>query len=131
MKKIIVILVIIIIHFGCIKDNFYSYSSSLFGDWSWFSTCGGIAGICYTPKSTNQKINLVFTSDSIFKKFVNDTLNTSGKFWVYKLVSTDTKDTTNVINYGSASQMFLIIHDTLYLDDFCCDRYGSGFKRIK
>jgi hypothetical protein len=66
MKKIMVILVIIVIHFGCTKDNFYSYSSSLFGDRSWVSTCGGMAGIYYTPKSTNQKINLVFTSDSIF-----------------------------------------------------------------
>jgi hypothetical protein len=133
MKKVIFILVIILSIYGCKKDDSFISSSSLIGEWSWISTCGGIAGICYTPKSTNQRINLVFTVDSMYKSFTNDTLKDSGKFHVYKVISTDTKDTSNVLQYGSASEMFLIIRDTLYFPHgaLCFDCFSSNYKRIK
>jgi hypothetical protein len=55
----------------------------------------------------------------------------SERFSVSKLVSQDTGETTNVIKYASRSQMFRILHDTLYLDDFCCDQYYSIYKRVR
>jgi hypothetical protein len=134
MKKL-VILVLIVIAFseGCKKDDSFVSSSSLIGEWSWTSTCGGIAGICYTPKSTNQRINLVFTVDSMYKSIINDTIKDSGKFHVYKVISADTKDTSNVLQYGSTSQTFLIIRDTLYFPkgDLCFDCFSTNFKRVK
>jgi hypothetical protein len=133
MKKIIFFLIIIVSIYGCKKDDSFISSSSIIGEWSWISTCGGIAGICYTPKSTNQRINLVFTVDSMYKSFTNDTLKDSGKFHVYKVISPDTKDTSNVLQYGAASQSFIIIRDTLYFPkgDLCFDCFGSNYKRIK
>ena len=133
MKKIIFLLVVIVSCFGCKKDDSFISSSSIIGEWSWISTCGGIAGICYTPKSTNQRINLVFTVDSIYKSITNDTLKDSGKYHVYKVISADTKDTSNVLQYGSASQTFLIIRDTLYFpkSDLCFDCFSTNYKRTK
>jgi len=133
MKNIISILVIIVSIYGCKKDDSFISSSSLIGEWSWISTCGGIAGICYTPKSTNQRINLVFTVDSMYKSFTNDTLKDSGKFHVYKVISANTKDTSIVLQYGSASQTFLIIRDTLYFPkgDLCFDCFSTNYKRTK
>ena len=118
---------------GCKKDNSFISSSSLIGEWSWISTCGGIAGICYTPKSTNQRINLVFTVDSMYKSFLNDTLKNSGKYHVYKLISADTKDTSNILQYGSTSETYLIIRDTLYFNhsDLCFDCFSTNYKRTK
>ena len=133
MKKIIFLLVIIVFSCGCKKNNSSDNSSGLIGEWSWISTCGGIAGGCYTPKSTNQRINLVFTVDSMYKSIINDTIKDSGKFHVYKVISADTKDTSNVLQYGSASQTFLIIRDTLYFPkgDLCFDCFSTNYKRTK
>jgi hypothetical protein len=131
MKRIIFLLVIIVSCYTCKKDNSYNFSPNLTGEWSWISSCGGFAYMCYTPKSTNSRINLVITADSIFSSFKNDTLISSVRFRVHKLISTDTKDTTNVIEYDSQSQWFSIKHDTLNLNDFCCDRFYSKYKRIR
>jgi hypothetical protein len=131
MRSIIFILTLFVVCTTCKKDNALVYSSSLFGEWSWISSCGGIAGNCYTPKSTNEKINLVFSADSLISSFINDTLRLSERFSVSKMVSQETGDTTNVIKYASRSQMFHILHDTLFLDDFCCDQYYSTYKRFR
>ena len=131
MRWILFLLIAFVICTTCKKDNSYAYSSSLTGDWSWISSCGGIAGICYTPKSTNEKIILVFSADSLISSFINDTLRLSERFSVYKLVSQENGDTTNVIKYASRSQMFHILHDTLFLDDFCCDQFYSIYKRVR
>ena len=133
MKKIIFFLVIIVLSYGCKKDDSFISSSSIIGEWSWISTCGGIAGGCYTPKSTNQRINLVLTVDSIYKSIINDTIKDSGKFHVYKVISADMKDTSLVLQYGSASQTFLIIRDTLYFPkgDLCFDCFSTNYKRTK
>jgi hypothetical protein len=132
MKKIIILLVIIVFSLGCKKDDSFISSSSLIGEWSWLSTCGGIAGICYTPKSTNQRINLVFTVDSTYRSFINDTLKDSGIFHVYKLISADTNDTSNILQYGSKSEIFSIIRDTLYFNHIylCFDCFSTLYKRI-
>jgi hypothetical protein len=133
MKKLIFLLVIITTCSGCKKDDSFISSSSIIGEWSWISTCGGIAGICYTPKSTYQRINLVFTADSMYKSIKNDTIKDSGRFHVYRVISPDTKDTSDVLQYGSASQTFLIIRDTLYFphSDLCFDCFSTNYKRTK
>jgi hypothetical protein len=75
----------------------------------------------------------VFTVDSMYKSFLNDTLKDSGKFHVYKLISADTKDTSNILQYGSTSETFLIIRDTLYFNhsDLCFDCFSTNYKRTK
>jgi len=133
MKKITFLLLLIIYCSACKKDDSVISSSGIIGEWSWISTCGGIAGICYTPRSTNQRINLVFTVDSMYKSFINDTLKDSGKFHVYRLISADTKDTSNILQYGSTSDLFSIIRDTLYFSpgDLCFDCFSTNYQRIK
>ena len=113
--------------FGCKKDNSYNFSSSLIGKWSWFISCGGFVG-CVTPEVEHVTINLVFTADSVYNYYTNDTLRTSYKFSVYKLVSTDGKDTTNIIKYGLNSESFSITHDTLSMGNAMV---SSAYKRIK
>jgi hypothetical protein len=132
-KLVISVLIIIASCYGCKKEDSYVSSSSVIGEWSWISTCGGIAGICYTPKSTNQRKNLVFTVDSMYKTFINDTLKDTGRFHLYKFISSETKDTSDIIQYGPTSEMFLIIRDTLYFNhsNLCFDCFSSNYKRIK
>ena len=125
-KNLIIVLAIITCCYGCKKENPVTYSSSLIGEWSWISTCGGIAG-CETPENGHITINLVFTVDSIYNYYMNDTLRTSYRFYVYKLI-TPYGNTTNVIDYGLNSETFSITHDIL---SFCNGISQSDFKRIK
>jgi hypothetical protein len=132
MKKIVFLLVIIVSTCGCKKDGSFISSSSLIGEWSWISSCGGFAYHCSTPESTSQKINLVFTVDSTFNTYVNDTLKASTRFQTYISPASDIPGTADVIKYNSSNQVkFSIISDTLYLNDFCCDGFNSNYKRTK
>ncbi|MGA2408656.1 MAG: hypothetical protein ABSF81_18170 [Bacteroidales bacterium] len=79
MKKIIFLQVIIISCYGCKKDNSYNFSSSLIGKWSWVISCGGVVG-CLTPEIEHITIKLVFTADSIYNLYQNDTLRLSTIF---------------------------------------------------
>ena len=130
MKKIIILLVIIASGLGCKKENSYNFSSSLVGKWSWLISCGGVAG-CWTPVSTRTTINLVFSSDSIYNFYQNDTLKESVRYSTYKLISVDGKDTSDVIKLGSVSEMYSIYHDTLMLSSLEFLNAGSSYKRIK
>jgi hypothetical protein len=128
MKKIIFLLMVIASCFGCKKDNSYTFSSSLMGKWSWFISCGGVVG-CLTPEIEHVTINLVFTSDSIYNLYQNDTLRFSTNFHTYKTISEDGINTTNIIKYDSGGQQeYSITHDTLSIGN---NIIGSAYKRIK
>jgi hypothetical protein len=130
MKKIIFLLIIIASGFGCKKENSYNFSSSLVGKWSWLISCGGVAG-CWTPVSTRTTVNLVFSSDSIYSYYKNDTLKGSIRYSTYKLISVDRKDTSLGIKLGSVSYTYSIYHDTLTLNSLEFFNAGSSYERIK
>lgn len=130
MKKIIFLLVIIVFSCGCKKNNSSDNSSGLIGEWSWISTCGLGGTNCQTPASTHTSHNLIFTSDSLFYIYQNDTLKISSIFHTYESGSVD-----GVIKYdydsGNADR-FSLTHDTLTLSNV----YGfitwvSQYKNIK
>ena len=133
MKKIIFILVIILFCYGCKKDDTENYSSSLIGNWSWFISCVGTGTGCWTPSSTHTSRNLVFTSESIYGVYQNDTLRESSIFHTYKSVSEDGMYTTYIIKYNSGStEIFSITHDTLSLvNSDGIMTIISRYKRIK
>ena len=127
MKKILFLLLIFIICNGCKKDNSFNYSSSLIGKWSWLRSCGGVVG-CLGPEDEHVTINVVFTADSIYDLYQNDTLKFSTRVHTYKLLSRDGKDSANVIKYDSGVSLnYYITHDTLGLGNSII---SSIYKRI-
>jgi hypothetical protein len=132
MKKIIFLLVIIVSSCGCKKDNSFNNSSGLIGKWSWVNTCIGYGTDCWTPTSTHTSSNVVFTSDSIYNFYQNDTLRLSSIFHTYKSISADGKYTNYTIKYDSGGWgIFSITHDTLSLiDEGDITFYTSHYKKI-
>jgi len=131
MKSIIFLMIVIPLCFGCKKVNSTGSSSSLIGEWSWVSTCGGFAGTCYYPQQTKESVSLVYTMDSIYNYYLNDTLRTSCRFHVNRLIYTNPNDTINVIKYDTgSSEEFLIYHDTLSLTVNGAD-ISSYYKRVR
>lgn len=131
MKKTIFLIVIIALAYACEKINSSEkvtisektdsteVSSSLIGKWTWFSTCGGMGdwpATCYTPDSTKTTKYLVFTQDSTYKYFYNDTLRCSSPFHTYCEVINEGLDTLYFIDYDSiitGPDWYIISHDTL------------------
>ena len=129
------ILLVIVSIGGCKKDNSFNSSSDIIGNWSWLSTCAGSYTDCFTPATTHTLNRIVFTADSIYNFYQNDTLRSSTKFHTYTSISDDGKYTTNFIKYDSASvEQYSITHDTLSLTDDDPDLLisnSSRYKRIK
>ena len=124
-------MIVIPLCFGCKKVNSTGSSSSLIGEWSWVSICGGFAGTCYYPQQTKESVSLVYTMDSIYNYYLNDTLRTSCRFHVNRLIYTNPNDTINVIKYDTgSSEEFLIYHDTLSLTVNGAD-ISSYYKRVR
>ena len=133
MKRLLFLLIIIAFCYGCKKDNSFNSSSSLIGNWSWVITCVGTGNACWTPATENYSSSIVFTSDSSYNVFMNDTLRLSTKFHTLTQISEDGKNTTHIIKYDSGSWgMFSISDDTLSLiDEGGITFFTSRFKRIK
>ena len=129
MKKLILSFLMVFTICGCEKEQSIKYSSSLIGEWSWFIFCGGVAG-CSTPQSTNTSMRLIFALDSNYYRYRNDTLVSSSRFYVHKIVSTDNRDTTDIIKMGSLVEKYFIHYDTLELSAISYNA-GSAWKRIK
>lgn len=130
MNRILFLLVIIVSIYGCKKDDSFISSSGLIGEWSWISTCGLGGTDCQTPASTHTSHNLIFTPDSLFYFYQNDTLRISSIFHSYESGSE-----YGIIKYdynsGNADS-FSLSHDTLTLANV----YGfitwvSQYKKIK
>src|SRR5258705_12136605 len=97
-NKLLVSIALAILLVSCKKDAI-DVPSNLIGQWSWIHSCGGIAGGCYTPISIKAQIRIVFTKDSIYQSYRNDTLKISWRFHVYQLNSANVP----VIKYDDSS----------------------------
>jgi hypothetical protein len=132
-KRLILLILFIPLFVSCKKDNSSDDSLDLIGEWSWINTCGGSGTDCWTPTTTQTSGRIVFTSDSIYNFYQNDTLRLSTKFHTNTTISDDGKYTTHIIKYDSGGWgMFSITDDTLSLvDEGDITFFTSHYKRIK
>jgi len=116
--------------FSCEDD--LSTPTDLIGEWDWIISTGGIGGFSYTPESTGNRIKLEFTSDSIFRRYVNDTLNIESRF---NIIDTSLyNEPVKIIVYERIAirQYYeLKKSDTLLLVDFGADGFFNTYSRIK
>jgi hypothetical protein len=116
---------------SCEKEN--DHSSLLLGKWNWTYTYGGITCSEYTPKSTGDKIIIEYTSDSLFRRYVNDTLIDECKYQVIDSSLVFDGDKAVIIKYdGLLTQAFVMKGlGELYLYDVCWDGFEKHYNRIK
>jgi len=129
MKKLIPFLIILVFSAGCEKNTVIS--PTLFGKWEWTSTCGGFAGICYTPQSTGQNSYIIFTADSNFYFYGNDTLKIKGKFHVFNI--TVNNESYKYLEAGSMGGEYTLTGDELSWPEnhACCDCFGTSYIRTE
>jgi hypothetical protein len=129
MKKVSFLLIIFVSCYGCEKEKQINSSSSIIGEWEWLSTCGGFSGQCSTPKTSNSAEKLVFTVDSMYYHYQNNSLVSSSIFHIV-IHLPEPNDTIKILQINNTNQAFSIIHDTLSMSFIGAD-FGSSYKRIK
>jgi hypothetical protein len=134
MKRMSFILLIFVTCSGCEK-NYVTIPQSLAGEWSWIRTCGGIYYNCSTPQSTRHNIKIVFTPDSIYSFYQNDTLKLSAKFYTYISNLEDGKiaQVVDFVTFGFEPNAYYysMARDTLSLWDGNPDGSASYYRRIR
>jgi len=133
MKKIIFIFLIASFFTECKKSN-DDFSTNLIGEWSWFKSCGGFAGGCRTQLDSNQKIRIVFTNNSLYNQYINDTLQRTSNYNTYQITPKFSSTKINIVEFDQSGiqYSFLVKHDTLFLNDYSMsDGYMRYYKRIK
>ena len=106
--------------------------SGLVGQWEWVSSCGGIAGGCITPHTSNTTRAWVFTSGNLFEWFQSGSLVLSG---TYQIVEGD----LNILNkradflwvdgVSTGLALELTGRDTLLTRSDCHDCYTDTWVR--
>jgi hypothetical protein len=129
MNKSILFLLALAIICSCEKEKQYVYSSNLIGEWAWVSTCGGFSGLCSTPETSNLTVKHVYSADSMYYEYENNSLISSYRYHLKSQIS-EGGDTLKFIQTANGTQAYSINDNALYISFVGAD-FWSTYKRIK
>lgn len=119
-----------LVFLGCQKGHDCVVRMSLYGEWTWVESQGGIGGWTLTPESENLTRKLVI-DDFYYEKYVNDSLvlKTEYDLTISEDVLLGTEEKT-VIRFPSGEEQAIIISKTeLQLIEQCFDCFHHRYKR--
>jgi len=132
-KKIFILSILgLILLASCSDDRLET--NELIGRWNWLSSTGGIAGTTYTPENTGDEIVIEFTSDSVFRSYLNDSLMMESAFSIQISKSIYNQDSTKILVFedGYMYQSFEFESpNELILRDEAFDGFISHYIRLK
>jgi len=130
LKKLIIIIILGLLVVSCSDDRLET--KELIGKWSWLSSSGGIAGTTYTPENTGDNIVIEFTPDSVFRRYLNDSLVMESKFSIQSFESITDHESTPMLVFdpGYMRQSFEFVSpNELVLLDEVYDGFVSHYRR--
>ncbi|MCW5516912.1 hypothetical protein [Muriicola sp. Z0-33] len=109
---------------------------TLNGNWHWVRSSGSIAGITVTPESSGKTMEIEFTQDMVFNKYVDNQLVYTSPY-VIQLKDSIIQFTTLALfeslgpgfDHQVEQQFRLINNNSLLLLDPCCDNFTFEFER--
>ena len=118
------------------KSSNTEKETSLTGNWHWIRSTGSIAGITVTPENSGRTMEIEFTADNTFNKFVDKQLVYTSPFVLSEKDSSIEYITLAIfegVGLGfdhQVEQQFQITNEnTLLLIDPCCDNFTFEFQR--
>lgn len=134
-KLLIIIAVSVawVIPAGCGKKVVKSESyHPIVGTWSWVESFGGIGGVRLTPESEGYTKTHVYSPDSTFFGFRNDSLMIVAKYSITRKLVWDSYMAEVLQIEGQIEKIIEFQgNDTLGLGDHVVDGFGHLFVRIK
>ncbi len=116
---------------SCHKDKLEA--NDLIGKWNWLSSSGGIAGTTYTPESTGDVVVIEFTPDSVFRRYLNDSLIIESTFSIRSSESIYDHNPTQILvfdpDYVRQSFQFESPDELVLLDEVY-DGFVSRYRRM-
>lgn len=130
---IFVILIFLLACAGCGKKVVKSESyHPIVGTWSWVESFGGIGGVRLTPESEGYTKTHVYSPDSTFFGFRNDSLMIVAKYSITRKLVWDSYMAEVLQIEGQIEKIIEFQgNDTLGLGDHVVDGFGHLFVRIK
>jgi len=115
-----------------------SGTKGLQGSWTWVATTGSIAGVTITPESSGKRMQVEFTDDEVFNKFVDWKKVYTSPYALHEkdsIVQYTTLALFEGVGLGfdhQVEQQFKLEGgDKLWLIDPCCDNFLFEFVRLK
>lgn len=140
MKNLFLLLAVLCLFSSCSKDdesakddisaNKENSPSTLTGKWEWTESSGGIAGLTYTPISTNKTVILEISNDRI--KFIENGETRSDRAYTIQSKKSIYGEQKEMIVYEQNSeilQSFEIKGTELLLHDECFDCFTHNYIR--
>ena len=110
--------------------------AALTGNWQWVSSSGSIAGITVTPENSGRTMEIEFTSDKVFNKYVDNQLVYTSPYTIQQkdsIIQYTTLALFESVGLGfdhQVEQQFSFTKDkTLLLIDPCCDNFTFEFVK--
>lgn len=108
-------------------------SPSLFGNWNWVESFGGIAGHKITPATQGYTVKYTFLLYGDFEEYRDNKPFVKSRYSVVRQVLN--RDTVDVLIFDHRPSMMNILrffgNDTLKLTEYCMDCYTHTFVRMK
>jgi hypothetical protein len=126
-------IVFLTVNYGCKNNPVGPSAPSLIGTWNWVKSVGGIMGGVFTPQTDKHTRTIIFTANSLYKEYINDSLAISASFTVAQKTMSDSNK-VEMISYSLMSPSQIISRldtDTLILSDYAADGFTSTYNRIK
>ena len=73
---------VLLLNTACRKEK-SDAEGALYGDWTWSTSIGGIAGFTYTPQSTGKNVVLRLSPSKNFSVWTNGVLTEEGTFQLH------------------------------------------------
>ena len=128
----LVLLLGVMVQYGCLFNPDEPDDNRLFGYWRWVESSGGYFGIHLTPDSVGYTQTYHFTSDSVLYVYRSDTLHAQYR---YSIHTTDAETPPTVrdtlcVNDGRPYQTIRYAQsDTLVLSDICMDCFTHRYVK--
>lgn len=135
-KNLVVILVLIGLFHSCKKDTPImpdKESLSIFGEWSWYNSIGGLGNDTLNPTSEGYTQLFKFEEDSNYLKARNKAIIDQGQYTISRGITFYNPDSISIIKFSSASPDMAILrldNDSLTLGEICLDCFVHYYFRL-
>ena len=128
-SKCIFLMIIVILSFGCEKENSETFADIVLGKWEWIETVSPWTGLVKNPVTEGYTQTLEFTTEGIMKAYQNDTLSNSTNYRI-ELYSRE-PDKYELI-YGKDLKAYISCeNDSLSLNSAYVDGPVSSYVKIE
>jgi len=133
MRRFPAIVLLIFISSSCTKTGVQTLQHDIYGTWVLKQYSGGLAGGTYTPTGIST---FTFQQNNNYSSAYNDSITEKGTFNIAKAGTPNYYFSETLLKLlpsagGEITYGIVISHDSLFLDQGCCDQFTYTYVKQK